>query len=114
MKKPTSAHSSFPPGQPDALLNLVPQDQAPSVEVSKPAPQPARAIVKQVSIQDALLAEGVLGVKLSVGCKSMDELNELLIKNLSQNSLETRHRYVQSITRWFFPEGIDGLLPKVR
>jgi hypothetical protein len=113
MKKPTSADSRFPPGQPDALLNLVPQDQAPSVEVIRPAPQPARAIVKQVSIQDALLAEGLLAVKLSVGCQSMDELNELLIKNLSQNSLETRRRYVQSITRWFFPEGIDGLLPKV-
>ncbi len=43
----------------------------------------------------------------------MDELNELLIKNLSQNSLETRRRYVQSITRWFFQDGIDGLLRKV-
>ena len=36
MKKPISADSSFPPGQPDAQLNLVPQDQAPSVEVISP------------------------------------------------------------------------------
>lgn len=52
-------------------------------------------------------------MKLSVGCQSLDGLNELLINNLSQNSLETRRRYVQSITRWFFPDGIDGLLPTV-
>ena len=52
-------------------------------------------------------------MKLAVSCRSMDELAALLIKNLSQNSLETRRRYVQSITRWFFPNGIDGLLPQV-
>jgi len=113
MKKPTSADSSRPPGQPDAQLKLVVQDQTPFAEVRTPAPQLPRAIVKQVSIQDALLAEGLLAVKLSDGCHSMDELNELLIKNLSQNSLETRRRYVQSITRWFFQDGIDGLLRKV-
>lgn len=113
MKKPTAAASSPPPGQPDGQLKLVLQDQPPSIEVRTPAPQSARAIVKQVSIQDALLVEGLLAVKLSIGCRSLDELNELLIKNLSQNSLETRRRYVQSITRWFFPDGTDGLLPKV-
>jgi hypothetical protein len=27
--------------------------------------------------------------------------------------METRHRYAQSITRWFFSDGIEGLLPRV-
>ena len=54
-----------------------------------------------------------MAVRLSVGCQSLDELIELLVKDLSQNSLETRRRYAQSLLRWFFQDGIDGLLPRV-
>jgi hypothetical protein len=68
---------------------------------------------ERVSIQDALLVEGLAAVKLSARCHSLDELKELVIKNLHQNSLETRRRYVQSIAQWFFSDGINGLLPKV-
>jgi hypothetical protein len=112
-KKPISGNSGPSPSQPHRQLNLVLQPEEPAVKVSTAAASSARAHIKQVSIQDALLREGLLAMKLSAGCQSMDELNHLLIKNLGQNSLETRRRYVQSITRWFFPDGTDGLLPRV-
>ncbi|HOC57944.1 MAG TPA: hypothetical protein PKI20_20160 [Verrucomicrobiota bacterium] len=57
-----------------------------------------------------LIAEGLLAVKLAVDCQNLAQLQEALVKNLGQNSMETRRRYAQSIARWFFPDGIDGLL----
>jgi hypothetical protein len=112
-KKPLSENSSNSPLQPDEQLNLILDHEEPPVELRTLAASSARTSVKQVSIQDALLPEGLVAVKSSVGCRSMDEFNQLLIKNLRQNSLETRRRYVQSITRWFLPDGTDGLLPRV-
>ena len=47
-----------------------------------------------------LLAEGLLAMKLSVECQSLDQLQDALVKKLGQNSLETRRRYAQSILRW--------------
>jgi hypothetical protein len=73
----------------------------------------ARVSVKRASIQDALLAEGLLAVKLSARTESLEKLNELLISTLHQNGLETRRRYAQSIAQWFFSDGINGLLSKV-
>jgi hypothetical protein len=64
------------------------------------------------AIQDALLPEGLRAVKLSTECRSMEELQHKLLNTLSQNSLETRTRYSQSILKWFFRDGIDGLLPR--
>jgi len=113
MKKKLISEDSSPAlRQPDGQLNLILQDEEPTVEVKAVAASLARKLTKQVSIQDALLVEGLLAVKLSVSCQSVDELNDSLIKTLSQNSLETRRRYVQSIFRWFFPDGIDGLLSR--
>jgi len=65
------------------------------------------------AIQDALLPEGLQAVKWSVECQSVEQLQDALLKKLGQNSLETRRRYSQSILKWFFPDGIDGLLPRV-
>ncbi len=65
------------------------------------------------AIQDVLLAEGLLAVKLSVDCQTLEQLQEALLKNLGQNSVETRRRYMQSIVGWFFPDGINGLLRRV-
>ena len=64
------------------------------------------------TIQDALLAEGLLAVKLSAEAKSPVELQEILVTRLGQNSMETRRRYAQSILKWFFPDGVDGILSK--
>jgi len=93
---------------PDGQLELETMEGAPRPKIGASDTTPA-----QGSIQDALLAEGLLAVKLSIGCQSMHGLAQLLMENLGQNSLKTRSRYVQSITRWFFPDGIDGLLPRV-
>ncbi len=65
------------------------------------------------AIQDVLLAEGSLAVKLSVDCQSLEQLQDVLLGKLGQNSVETRRRYVRSITRWFFSDGINGLLRRV-
>ncbi|MEI6781544.1 MAG: hypothetical protein WCQ21_11580 [Verrucomicrobiota bacterium] len=72
--------------------------------------QPTPVLAPKKALQDVLLAEGLLAVKLSVDCQSLQQLQEALVKNIGQNSLETRRRYAQSILRWFFSDGIDGLL----
>ena len=64
-------------------------------------------------IQDALLTEGLLAVKLAGECQTLEQLQEELLKKLGQNSMETRRRYAQSILRWFFRDGIDGILRRV-
>jgi hypothetical protein len=64
-------------------------------------------------IQDVLLAEGLAAVKMSVECQSLEQLQEALHNRLGQNSLETRKRYSQSILKWFFRDGLDGLLRNV-
>ena len=60
-----------------------------------------------------LLAEGGLAVKLSVRCQTVEQLQDELLHTLGQNSLETRRRYAQSLVRWFFNDGLDGLLRRV-
>jgi hypothetical protein len=61
------------------------------------------------TIQDVLLREGLVAVRLAVGLASAEQLQEKLLQELSQNGAETRRRYAQSILLWFFGDGIDGL-----
>lgn len=61
------------------------------------------------TIQDVLLREGLVAVRLAVGLASTEQLQEKLQQELSQNSAETRRRYARSILLWFFGDGIDGL-----
>ncbi|MGD0905833.1 MAG: hypothetical protein ABR924_23315 [Terracidiphilus sp.] len=70
----------------------------------QPGPLPKKAL------RDVLLAEGVFALKLSVACQSLDQIQEAFRKKLGQNSLKARRRYAQLILRWFFSDGIDGLL----
>ena len=65
------------------------------------------------AIQDVLMPEGLMALKLAQDVKSLDDLQELLLKRLGQNSMETRRRYAQSIISWFFADGLAGLLPRV-
>jgi len=84
-------------------------------------PETKRNVTKETSnrsqrakaIQDVLLAEGLIAVKLSLACESPEQLQQALYEQLGQNSLETRRRYSQSILKWFFSDGMDGLLPRV-
>jgi len=60
-----------------------------------------------------LFTEGLLAVRLSVHLDSLEMLQSQLVQHLRQNSLETRARYVRSILKWFFPDGIGGLTHQV-
>ena len=75
--------------------------------------QTAGARGKRRTIQDVLIQEGLLAVKLAHEAKSQEELRNILVNRLGQNSMETRQRYSRSIVKWFFPDGLDGLLPVV-
>jgi hypothetical protein len=65
------------------------------------------------AIQDLLFVEGLLAARLSRKADSLEALQGQLIRHLPQNSLETRTRYAQSLLKWFFPEGLSSLLPRV-
>jgi hypothetical protein len=65
------------------------------------------------TIQDLLLDEGRMAVRLSAGVESADALQVLLIKQFKQNSLETRTRYAQSVLKWFFGDEFNGLARRV-
>jgi hypothetical protein len=86
-------------------LNLPGQSELPLAQKAPPAREPK-------TLQDVLLPEGLLALKLAQEVKSPEELQDLLVKRLGQNSIETRRRYAQSIGRWFFPDGLTGLLPR--
>jgi hypothetical protein len=82
-------------------------------EEAAEAPKKAHSLTGPKAIQDVLLLEGLQAVRWSAECQSLEQLQDVLLKKLGQNSVETRRRYSQSILKWFFPEGIDGLLPRV-
>jgi len=80
-------------------------------ESSQAVAEPSKGKRKSVkAIQDLLLSEGLLAAKLSVESSSIDQLQDALIGRFSQNSQETRKRYAQSVLKWFFPNGINGLV----
>jgi DNA repair protein RadC len=104
--EPESVTTTIPLSQSEMLLNLPGQADLPLAEKSSP-------VRERKSIQDVLLAEGLLALKAAQEAKSLEELHEVLMKRLGQNSMETRRRYSQSIVRWFFHDGLTGLLPRV-
>jgi hypothetical protein len=65
------------------------------------------------TIQDLLFGEGVLVARLAEGSANLEELQQRLVSQLPQNSLETRTRYAQSVLKWFFPDGLSSLVPRV-
>jgi len=76
------------------------------------ADDPGKALDRK-TIQDVLFSEGMLAVTASVGVNTLVELQESLTRQLGQNSMETRVRYAQSIIRWFFADGLNGLARRV-
>lgn len=97
---------SIPLAQSEMPLNLPGQPELP---LARRAP----AVRERKTLQDVLLAEGLMALKLAHEVKSPEELQDILVKRLGQNSMETRRRYAQSVVRWFFPDGLNGLLPRV-
>ncbi len=100
--------TSIPLAQSEMPLNLPGQPELPL-----PQKDPVGHGREQKTLQDALLVEGLLALRLSQEVHSTEELHETLVKRLGQNSMETRRRYAHSIERWFFPDGLNGLLPRV-
>lgn len=98
--------AGVPLAQSEMPLNIPGQSELP---LARKTP----TIRERKTIQDVLIPEGLLALKLAHEAKSPDELQEILMKRLGQNSMETRRRYAQSIARWFFPDGPTGLLPRV-
>ena len=98
--------TAIPLAQSEMPLNLPGQADLPL------APK-ARAVRERKTIQDVLLAEGLMALNVAHEAKSLEELQDILVKRLGQNSMETRRRYAQSVVRWFFPDGLSGLLPRV-
>ena len=98
--------ASVPLAQSEMPLNLPGQSELPLA-------QKTPTIRERKTIQDVLIPEGLLALKLAHEAKSPEELQAILAKRLGQNSVETRRRYAQSIVRWFFPDGLTGLLPRV-
>jgi len=96
-----------------AQVGLPFREQEAATEKTVKAPGTSHPSASPRAIQDALLPEGLQAVQWSVEYQSVEELQDALIKRLGQNSLETRRRYSQSILKWFFPDGIDGVLPRV-
>jgi hypothetical protein len=90
--------------QPEIPLGLPGQ-----VELPLANKVPAR---ERKTIQDVLIAEGLIALKVASEATSPEQLQELLMKRLGQNSAETRRRYAHSILKWFFPDGLEGLLPR--
>ncbi len=62
--------------------------------------------------QDLLFDEGIWAVREAVRFDHIEELQHHLEANLPQNSEATRHRYAQSILKWFFPTGTPDSLAR--
>ena len=62
--------------------------------------------------QDLLFDEGIWAVREAVRFEHIEELQHHLEANLPQNSEATRHRYAQSILKWFFPTGTPDSLAR--
>jgi hypothetical protein len=84
-----------------------------SADIESHPPRQVGARRQKGVIQDLLVSEGLLAAKLSLDAISLDDFQRKLETNLRQNSSETRQRYAQSILKWFFPDGLDGLARKV-
>ena len=61
------------------------------------------------TIQDLLIDEGLAAVRMSETADSLSDLQQRIAADFKQNSTETRTRYAQSVLKWFFPDGLDGL-----
>src|SRR5438876_11765255 len=60
--------------------------------------------LQEVHFRESLLAVGQIGAVTNV-----DELRARLSAQLPQNSETTRLRYADSLIRWFFRDGLQGL-----
>jgi hypothetical protein len=65
------------------------------------------------AIQDLLWKEAKWAVVATEGIDDEATFEDHLREYLPQNSRNTRARYVQTLMRWFFPDGVHGLAAQV-
>jgi hypothetical protein len=90
--------------------------QAASADPSSKAKKPAKPRVAPQdirAIQDLLWKEAVDTARQAENFKTEEAFQDHLRQHLPQNSLETRTRYAQSLMRWFFADGVNGLASSV-
>ncbi len=67
----------------------------------------------QHTLQEVLLKESLLAVRLAQESQDIAELRDRIASALPQNSEGTRRRYVDSLIRWFFRDGLSGFASTV-
>jgi hypothetical protein len=65
------------------------------------------------AIQDLIWKEALVAVQSAEPFTDEAEFQQYLQTHLPQNSPETRTRYAQTLVRWFFPDGMQGLAAEV-
>jgi hypothetical protein len=65
------------------------------------------------AIQDLPWKEAILAAESVARFDDLAAFQEHLRESLPQNSQETRVRYAQTLIRWFFPDGLRGLVGSV-
>jgi hypothetical protein len=97
-----------PPGEPATVQPT----RKPNVAVgSPPRTEPSRDSVR--AIQDLIWKEALLCLPWSESFGNLGEFQAYIREHLPQNSLSTRDRYAQTLIRWFYPDGMEGLAAQV-
>ena len=74
------------------------------------APDKPRILARpQKTLQDVMLKESVASLPVIATLVNIDELRMRLADTLPQNGEATRIRYAESMIRWFFRDGLQGL-----
>ncbi|MCX6880256.1 MAG: hypothetical protein NTW21_41595 [Verrucomicrobia bacterium] len=73
------------------------------LDKSRSIPRPQR------TLQEVLFRESLSALPQIEGISRVDELRAALAAGLPQNSEITRFRYAESLMKWFFRDGLDGL-----
>jgi hypothetical protein len=82
-KRPEPGSVTIPLAQSEMPLNLPGQSELPLATKTT-------SVRERKSIQDVLLAEGLMAVKVAHEAKSQEEFQDILVKRLGQNSMENR------------------------
>ncbi len=73
--------------------------------------EPSRDLIR--AIQDLIWKEAILSLPWSERFDDAREFQAYICEHLPQNSLSTRDRYAQTLIRWFYPDGMQGLAAQV-
>ena len=83
----------------------------PKVKVTSGETSKTRSSVR--AIQDLILKEALLSLNWLEQFVDIASFQAYLREHLHQNSLSTRDRYAQTLIRWFYQDGTNGLVSRV-